>query len=268
MGPSEHVLDMFAVPGDLEPVPGGQGRSVRAGDLVLSPNRDPDVHSQLGPVLARLAADLDTRPGRDARDLRIAMPVPARDGDWVVEGWAASRFEPGTRLLTDLRATRAVGAVLHAELALLVTDWPSARRAEDRWSRAEQVAFEEAPVPSTAPVLVPALMGSLTGLPLGTEQLVHGDLAGNVLLDPGGAPVVIDLAPYWRPPLWAEAVCVLDSVLWWQADPEVLEEWRAGPPRDALLRAAVFRLLSDEPLDLPAYDRALAPLVGRSGDVG
>ena len=47
---------------------------------------------------------------------------------------------------------------------------------------------------------------------------VHADLAGNVLLDAAGAPVVIDVAPAWRPVRWAEAVCVLDSVLWFDAD--------------------------------------------------
>lgn len=263
MRPSDRVLDMFAVPGDLEPVAGGQGQSVRAGDLVLSPGRDPEVSSHLDPVLARLAADLDMRPGRDRRDLRIAMPVPARDGAWVVEGWGASRFEPGARLLTDLAATRAVGAVLHAELALRVPDWPPAHHApRDRWARAERVAFGEAPAPADAPGLVATLVELLEGLPLGTDQLVHGDLAGNILLDPDGAPVVIDVAPYWRPALWAEAVWVLDSVMWWEAAPEVLEEWLTGPRRDALLRAALFRLLSDDPPDLPGYGRAIAPLVG------
>ena len=50
---------MFAVPGDLEPAPGGRGRSVRAGDLVLSPGRDPRVQDLLSPMLARLAVDLE-----------------------------------------------------------------------------------------------------------------------------------------------------------------------------------------------------------------
>ncbi|WP_420113012.1 aminoglycoside phosphotransferase, partial [Pseudactinotalea sp.] len=227
MPPPDHVLDLFAVPGDVEPLAGGQGGSVRAGDLVLSPGRDAAVQGLLSPVLARLAVDLDTRAGRERRDLRIAMPIPARDGSWVVDGWGASRFEPGAQLLVDLEATRAVAAVLHAELAPRVSTWPPAHEpAQERWSTAERIAFEEADVevdaagPDAAPLLGWMLAEREPGADLGDAQLVDGDLAGNVLLDADGAPVVIDIAPYWRPPLWAEAVCVLDSVMWWGAEPD------------------------------------------------
>lgn len=266
MPPSEHVLDLFAVPGDVEPLAGGQGGSVRAGDLVLSPGRDPLVQRSLSPGIARLAVDLDTRPGRDHRDLRVAMPVPARDGSWVVEGWSASRYEPGTVLLVDLEAVRAVGAVLHAELERTFTGWPLRYRPpRERWSVAERVAFEEATIPAEVAgtpsgMLAGRLADERDDTPLGEDQLVHGDLAGNVLLDAEGAPVVIDVAPYWRPTLWAEATCVLDSVMWWSADPAVIGEWTDGAPRQAMIRAALFRLLSDRPPDVAAFERVLAPL--------
>lgn len=266
MPPSDHVLDLFAVPGDVEPLRGGQGGSVRAGDLVLSPGRDPRVVEELNPRLARLAVELDTRRGRHPKDLRIAVPVPARDGSWVVEGWAATRYEPGTDLLVDLEATRAVAAVLHAELARVFDAWPpSAEPPADRWAAAERVAFGDAPPPEDLTdqvgAMVTSLLAQCTPEPsLGADQLVHGDLAGNVLVDPAGAPVVIDVAPYWRPPMWAEATAVLDSVMWWGADPASMTDWAEGAARQAMLRAAVFRLLSDRPADVGAFQRPLAPL--------
>lgn len=251
---------MFAVPGDLDRVPGGQGRSVRAGDLLLSPGRDPATQDELNPRLARLAVDLDTRPGRDHRDLRIAMPVPARDGSWVVDGWGATRYEPGTKQLSDLTAVRAVGAVLHAELALAVGSWTGGSRV-DRWAAAERVAFGEDPAPDTMESLLAALVRSRESTSLGPEQLVHGDLAGNVLIDPAGAPVVTDVAPYWRPALWADAVVVLDCVMTWDADPDVMHEWATGARRQAMLRAAIFRILSDQPAAVSAYARVLEPVL-------
>lgn len=267
--PSDHVLDLFAVPGDVEPLAGGQGGSVRAGDLVLSPGRDAAVAALLNPMLARLAVDLDTRPGRDRRDLRIAMPIPARDGSWVVDGWGATRFEPGAALLIDLDAVRAVAAVLHAALARRFTDWPPARQSPaGRWAVAERVAFgEREPDLDDGPLadLVAHLLEEIDpDADLGPDQLVHGDLAGNVLLDADGAPVVIDVAPYWRPALWAESTAVLDSVLWWGADRTAMAAWVDGAARQAMLRSAVFRLLSDRPADVGGYERALAPLaIGR-----
>lgn len=252
------MLDLFAVPDDVRSVGGGQGRSVVAGDLVLSPGRDPQQAEWLCPVLARLAVTIDDRPRRRARDLRVALPVPARDGSWVVDGWGATRHEPGTTPCRDLDVLVAAGRVLHAELAVVVPSRPEALdRRSDRWAVAERQAFGP-PVEAVGAAdargdaglsgLVRQLV--VEGPPGGPDQLVHGDLAGNVLLGPGGAPLVVDVAPYWRPVLWAEAVCVLDAAL--RTGSEPAEAWTTGDRRDAMARAALFRLLSDDP---PAVDR-------------
>ncbi|HEY3535475.1 MAG TPA: hypothetical protein VGK60_07905 [Pedococcus sp.] len=106
VAPTGRVLDLFAVPDDVRPIPGGRGRSVVAGDLVLSPGRDAATAPWLNPRLARLAVDLDTRA---SRPLRIAVPVPARDGSWVVDGWGASRYEPDSSHCRELSVLVAAG---------------------------------------------------------------------------------------------------------------------------------------------------------------
>ncbi len=270
-GPPPHVLDLFAVPAPARPIPGGQGSSVLAGDLVLSPGRDAAVMAWLCPVVARLAVSLRERPDRTPRDLRLAIPVPARNGEWVVDGWGASTFEPGTRTCDDLDVLVAAGRLLHARLAVAVTERPGVLDTrQDRWARAERSAFGGEPVDDqvrteTRDVL--RLVEHLLSLrdetiDLGPSQLVHADLAGNVLLDSRGAPFVIDIAPYWRPPRWAEAVCVLDSVLWYGASPAAVDGWTSAVERQLMVRAAIFRLLSDRPADAAAYATVLAPILG------
>lgn len=258
-GPPPHVFDLFAVPDEVVPIPGGQGHSVRAGDLVLSPGRDPRVSTWLDPVLARLAVRLDERPGRRPRDLRIAMPVPARNGEWVVDGWGASRFEPGTVACHDLELLLATGRLLHAELDSAVRARPEVLDARtDRWAEAERLVFDHSErIPSTSP-LVRRLAAELRPADLGPDQLVHADLAGNVLLDAVGAPVVIDVAPFWRPVLWAEAICALDAVVWLGAPTAATARFASDPERQALVRAALFRLLSDLAPHDAAYERALS----------
>jgi len=264
--PPAQVLDLFAVPDAVEPLPGGQSRSVRAGDLVLSPDRDPDVLVWLNPVLARLAVRLDERPGRSIRDLRIAMPVPARDGSWSVDGWGASRYEPGTIACDDLAVVRASAHLLHAELAVAFPTAPDeVGHRVDRWARAERQAFGEqsliAPAGPGAD-LAARIHRALAPVDLGPDQLVHADLAGNVLLDASGAPVVIDVSPAWRPVLWAEAVSVLDSVVWHGAPLDAMRDWEHGVGRQVMLRAALFRVLSDgRALNLAAYAPALRHLL-------
>lgn len=256
--PPDRVLDLFAAEGVLEPLPGGRGTSWRAGDLVLSPGHD-ESEAWIAPVQARLAVRLDEEV---PRSLRLALPVPARDGHVTADGWAATRFEPGTTPCRDLPTLRATAHLLHAHLATAVAQRPPELDARtDQWAGADRAAHDPElalraaagrPEPGLAD-LVGRLVDGLDDTDLGREQLVHADLAGNVLLDATGVPLVIDFSPAWRSPLWAEAVCVLDAVLWHGAPRDALDECSAGSRRQALLRAALFRVLSDRPCDVRRY---------------
>jgi uncharacterized protein (TIGR02569 family) len=259
------VLDLFAVPDTVEPLPGGRGDRVRAGDLLLTPGRDPATQDWLSPLIARFAVSLDQNPARRRQDLRVAVPVPARDGSWVVEGWAANRYEPGTVACHDPDVVRAAGHLLHARLATVVTEPPAPLEARtDRWSVAERVAFGEAPVPDVDPAVAALVARARTATGgqaiTGPAQLVHADLAGNVLRDAAGAPVVIDVTPAWRPARWADAVCVLDAVVRGGAPRAELRGWVHRPARVAMLRAIAFRLLSDDRPEVHAYANALSSL--------
>lgn len=262
--PPAEVLDLFAVPGALTLLPGGSGASYRAGDLVLSPGRAESTQEWLSPMLARLAVRLDEDPTRSTRDLRIAVPVPARDGSWVVKGWAATRYEPEAAICDDLEVVLAAGRVLHAQLAAAVSARPAGLdERDDRWARAERLAFgttdamESAAADTSAAEAIRRVVRHLSDVPIGVDQLVHADLAGNVLLDRNGAPVIIDVSPSWRPVLWAEAIAVLDSVVWLHGPPSVLGAWTSGAEQQALLRALLFRAFSDEPFEPDAYESVL-----------
>lgn len=257
--PPDHVLDLFAADGLVEQLDGGQGTSVRAGDLVLSPGRDATELGWLAAIQARLAVRLDEQA---PRSIRLALPVPARDGRLVVDGWAATRFEPGTTPCHDLATLRATAHLLHARLAGAVPVRPDGLDARtDQWAVAERQAYDADAAVRAARTrsepgrrdLVAALAAELDDTSLGRDQLVHSDLAGNVLLDAAGTPFVIDLSPAWRSPLWAEAICVLDAVLWLGAPASSLDDWRPGVHRQAMLRAALFRILSDQPCDVDRY---------------
>ena len=254
--PSARVLDLFAVPDDVEHLPGGVGGSFRAGDLVLSPGRDAAVMAWLAPVLARLAVALEE--DRESR-LRLALPIPARDGSIVVDGWAATRFEPDLEPCTDLGITRRAGRLLHARLDERVREpHPSLAARSDRWALAERMAFGELELSGDAGAVELAEQALAGCTPdESPRQLVHADLSGNVLTDPSGAAFVVDFSPAWRPVGWAEAVCVLDSVIDLGAHPLALA---SVEPQD-LRRAIAFRVLSDRPADLPVYSAALERLL-------
>ena len=137
--PPDHVLDLFVAEGVLEPLPGGRGTTWRAGDLALSPGHDAS-EAWLAPIQARLAVRLDEQ---SPRSVRLVLPVPARDGNLVVDGWAATRFEPATTPCLDLAALRATAHLLHAHLASAVPERPGDLDARtDRWALAERQAYD------------------------------------------------------------------------------------------------------------------------------
>jgi uncharacterized protein (TIGR02569 family) len=91
------------------------------------------------------------------------------------------------------------------------------------------------------------------------SQLVHGDMAGNVLFAAGQSPAVIDFSPYWRPPGYALAVAAVDLLVWSGAPPGILDELTGEPEIDQLLlRALVFRVVVESLARDQAGDRGRA----------
>lgn len=134
------------------------------------------------------------------------------------------------------------GATLHAAIAHLERPQFLDDR-DDWWSRADRAAW--APSTIDDDPLVRGLLEARRPL-TASEQLVHGDLLGNVLYEPGLPPAVIDWPPYWRPPAWAAAVAAVDALCWHRAEPPLLDRWshlREWP--QVLVRALLFRILTD-----------------------
>ena len=83
--PPEHVCAAFGGLGDAgEPLP--DSTAWRSGDLVFKP-----VTDKAKTLWTARALDYVNEPG-----LRVAKPVRSSDGRWIVGGWTASRFLPGT----------------------------------------------------------------------------------------------------------------------------------------------------------------------------
>lgn len=220
----------------LEPMPGGRGRSWRAGNTVIRPVDDPAEASWLASVFEQ----------RPVPGVRIARPIRSTDGRWVVSGWTAHRFVSG-QAEPRFDEARQAGQALHQAIA----DVPEPRflrERDDLYSWADRLAWGEVLdsegrlghghgatvyrqfAASRRPVTAPS-------------QIVHGDLHGNVLFAGNAAPAVIDLTPYWRPGGWAIGVLAVDAVTRGGAPIEILGEWSDGPDWSQLVRRAVlFRL--------------------------
>lgn len=231
------VLAAFGVQGKQHRIAGGTGRSIRVGEVVLKPADDPAEAEWAATVLADLPAD----------GFRIARPIQAQDGRWTVDGWAASTFlagtaEPQRRWAELLAASRR----FHAAMADIERP-PFIATRTDQWAIGDRVAWGETQIKlsATAQPLLTELLARLRPISA-RSQPVHGDLSGNVLFADGEPPAVIDFSPYWRPVTYAEAIVAVDALLWYDADPGVIELLDDAAAAQMLSRALVFRLVAED----------------------
>jgi len=184
------VLSAFGV-GDPTPLAGGQGTSWRARHLVVKPlDLEPDELEWQARLYERLVPS----------GFRVAPPVRAADGALVVDGWTAWTFVAGAHARRRWSEIIGVGETFHR--AFSNVERPSfLDRRSDVWATGDRVAWGELPIGQFGHAKhLDRLAGHLKPVDL-PSQLVHGDLCGNVLFEPGLPPAVIDFSPYWRPPL-------------------------------------------------------------------
>lgn len=233
--PSSAVLAEFGVPAThhegLRNLPGGRGLTWRAADTVLRPSAGDGETLWKANALARL-------PHSSA--FRTPRPIPSASGAWTIDGWEAWQWLPGRTDETRVTDVLTAGAAFHRAVADL--DRPDfLDAAQDPWARSDRIAWEEEALPpgdtlqrlATAfqPVTSPA-------------QIIHGDLLGNVMFEPGQPPAIIDWAPYWRPVGFADAIVLADAACWHGFAPSEmlrLAEERADG-RQHIIRALVFRI--------------------------
>jgi uncharacterized protein (TIGR02569 family) len=246
-GVPEEVLVAFGLAG-VGPVrlPGGQGTTWRAGQVVLKPADSVRAGRWFAEVYDALAG-----PG-----FRVPRPVRAVTGDWVAEGWTASCWVAGTAADWSGVSPRwpglvAVSRALHAALARVpVPPWQGA--VENPWTIGDQVAWgERDPGPLLGPPAgevagqVRRLLAVLRPVDL-PNQLIHADLAGNVLFADPMPPAVIDFSPLDRPAGLPLAIAAVDALQWHQARPEVLSQLADEPDLDQLLaRALIYRQITE-----------------------
>jgi uncharacterized protein (TIGR02569 family) len=232
--PSSTVLRRFDASGRLEPLDGD--RAWKVGHRVLKPvDAETSEIEWQAAALSKLAQD----------GYRLALPMPATDGSIVVEDWTAWPFLRGRYELGRWTDIIEVSRRFHAEVASLGKPRFIDERSH-RWAIGDRVAWGDlADEPYRHIPFVADLRDSLRPIHA-TDQLIHGDLAGNVLFAADEPPAIIDLALYWRPIAYAEAILVADALIWEGAGDDLFDYAKGTHPDfgQFLARALIFRLVA------------------------
>jgi hypothetical protein len=211
----------------------------RSGPIVL---KDADERPELWTALAETAVQ-----ARPSAAVRIPRPRRSLAGAWVAQGYVAWDYlegrEEAGRYAEKLRACDAFSE------AFASVERPAYFDArDDPWCRADRIAWGEAEAPHDerfAPLL-DCLRQCLELLDL-PSQIIHGDIAGNLVFAEGLPLGVIDLTLYWRPAAFAKAVLIADSLAWEGADPaDFTATLREAEMHQLVLRAALRRIVEQQ----------------------
>lgn len=190
----------FGIDHPVQLLPGGEGRTYRAGDYVF---RHETSH-----VEATFIADL--YHSLPERGFRLPRPIRAVDGAWITaEGWSAWNFVAG-RPATAADLEFVIPALQSFHQALASVPYPAFLAGRDSpYDRANRQTWQDDPLTLDArfaPLAAP-LLQRLRPVPELRPQLIHADLnEQNMLVAPGLHPAIIDMTPYWRPSEFALAV--------------------------------------------------------------
>lgn len=249
--PSQRVLHAFGLDGgDMRRLPGGEEVSVFGGGIALKRVQSPEVSRWSQALLS------DAQP---SDGFRLPNPIRTDDGKWNVDGWIATEYIDG---LTSLRDDPAQIVQVGERLSDVLTEaqrgdsLPVIQR-RDRWAQADRFVWEEALVELTAEAAdLAARLRTRMSNHRYTPAVVHGDLSGNVFVDPSGVPVVLDFTPYIRPKTYASAIVVADNLLWYNGAPTLAR--LIDHDDDSLARALLFRLASEQLASNPRHGANLA----------
>lgn len=192
---------------------------------------------------------------------RIARPVVATNGNYVVGGWKATYFISGQ---LARRIDETAQLALRLEDAIAAVGIPAPARRTDIFAQAEVAAWAETgegyeawggdeafavDAPSTgeapaAPVPAPGAQGERGVHSLGVSVTGHADLLATTIFQGSNQPAIVDIVPTAqpRPKGYSAALVIVDGLINEAVDPGICDRFGYVPGLDQLLlRAVAYR---------------------------
>jgi uncharacterized protein (TIGR02569 family) len=233
---------------DEEPIllEGGEGKTYRSGNVVLKPSGGPDE--------ADWAAELFNRLPQN-NNVRLATPIKSVAGTWVYEGFVAWSFLEGKHIKGDYKEKLVASRAFHrliknvpqpAFLPLKKDSWSVANRAA--WN-VKEFHYDEAFLE-----LIRQIEPKLKPLDL-PNQLIHGDMGGNFLMQKTLPPALIDFSPAWAPDGFAEGILLADAIVWEDAKHDALEVFKAVPNIEQMAWRGTLRRILEQAEHIPYWGK-------------
>lgn len=240
MKPDENVLRQFNLEGEIEFLPGGEGRTYRVGNIVLK-----HINNDSEEYINWIA---DSFSKIEENGFRVAKSIKNIEGTWITkDGWSAWEFLEGNHNYKDYIEI-SIQAIVAFHRAIKDFSKPESLGREDSpYIKADKYAWGDKPesIHEDVKDLVEALYAIRKPVEGLKDQIIHGDLnPDNILVSESLPPGIIDIAPYWRPPEFALAVYAY-WIAAWRDEEELLEHFQDIKEFDQMLVRAGIRMLLD-----------------------
>lgn len=230
------ILNAFNLSGEITSLNGGQNTSVRVNDAVLKPAGE---NVQLCEWAFNILNKINPH------GYRLSKPIISSNGTFIYKDWCCTRYEPGEHRDGSIKQKLEVSRLFHHDLAGI--DFINLPKADDPWSISQRIAWQKENLPENMAKGVYKILEELISKVKLKEnyevQIIHSDLAGNILFDKARKPLIIDFSPTIAPVEYAEAILVCDCIAW-QRSPVSEIELICDSKFDIemILRAVLFRL--------------------------
>jgi len=232
--PSVNVLDAFSIVEEPVFIHGGQGTTWKAGKFILKPISSEEEVDWCATTIEKLPQDT----------FRIPKYLKTTDGKYSVEGWCVLEFIKGQHLEAHWEEKIAVCRGFN-NLLIGLSKPDFILKRTNPWAIADKMVFEKIPL-SYDPRMEEYVVEVQKYLkPIDVEeQIIHGDITGNMLFADGELPGIIDFTPNWKAKEYALAILVVDAITWENADETIFNLIKDEQDIfQLLLRAAFFRTL-------------------------
>jgi len=245
--PTEETARAFGSEDELVPLEGGQKTTYRSGEIILKPSEGTSSSIWMAETFDSLAEN---------PLVRFAKPINTVDGEWIEDEYVAWSYLQGEHVKGQYDKKLASSRAFH-ELLTNIPKPDFVGLAKSSWSTADLVAWQklEFQYDQEFMGLYDQIEPKLNSLDL-PEQLIHGDLSGNFLLDEELPPAVIDFSPAWAPSGFAEGIMFVDALVWENADPKELEAFLKIPEFDQFAWRGVLRRITEQAEHIKWFDKS------------
>ncbi|MDO8594332.1 MAG: hypothetical protein Q7R93_02345 [bacterium] len=225
---------------------GGQGTSYRSGNIILKPSEGIKKQTWTAEAYQSLP---------ESPEVRFPRPIKSINGTWVHEGYIALSFLEGEHANGHYAEKLSASIAFH-KLLQGIPKPDFVGLGENSWSIGDLVAWDKLGFNYDQEFmdLYNQIKPHLKQLTL-PEQLVHGDLSGNLLVHPTLPVAIIDYSHAWAPNGFAEGIMLADVIAWENASPKELECFKQIPNIEQFAWRGILRRITEQAEHIKHFDK-------------